>query len=244
MAKNELATIDLNQLPSTQVGDDSVYNDLAKSAEFLPRLQLFTKGKLVDKRKVRGGEYGIPTSAEDVTVLGDSIDLLVLARRPKAIDMTDTEAIIVSYNNESPEFKRIAEQSLQKESHCMYGPSFLVYERTSGQFLEFFCGSKSARNEAKNIYPFLPLTEGDIKARKLTDQEAHGPLPMTLTSKLVEKGTFTWHVPVANKCSRPITNVPATEKIVAEIIKFITPKEDGVERVEEDVKPGKKARSR
>ncbi len=245
MAKNELVTLDLSQLPSTQVGNDSVYDDLAKSAEFLARLQLFTKGKAIDKRLIRGGEYGIPESAEDITVLGDSIDLLVLARRPKAIDMSDKEAIIVSHDNESSEFKRIAATSAEKESNCMYGPSFLVIERSTMRFLEFFCGTKSTRGEAKKIYPFLPLTAADIKARGLTDQEEHGPLPLTLKSKLVEKGSYSWHVPVVTKCSLSFTNLPSMAKIVEQITKFVAPQADTIERVEEPAtKSGKKARAR
>jgi hypothetical protein len=245
MAKNELAVLDLAQLPSTQIGGDDIYDGLAKSAEFLGRLQLYSKGKAIDKGLISPGHYGIPQSGEEITGLGNSIDLLVLARRPKAMDMTDTDALIVSYNNESPEFKRIAAQSMEKESHCMYGPSFLVFERSSGQFLEFFCGSKSTRAEAKKIYPFLPITEADIKARGLTDVEAHGPLPMTLKSKLVEKGSYSWFVPVVVKCSTPFTKLPTGDKIIAEILKFIAPKEDAVERVEEpETKSGKKARAR
>ncbi len=243
MAKStDLSVIDVNQLPSTQVGNDDVYNELAKSQEFLARVQLYTKGKAIDKRLIRGGEYGIPESAEEITVIGDEMDILVLARRPKAIDMSDSEAIFVSHDNESAEFQKIAAQSQEKESHCMYGPSFLVFERSSGRFLEFFCGSKSSRSEAKKIYPFLPLTAADIKARGLVDQEPHGPLPLTLKSKLVEKGSYSWHVPVVTKCSRNFTNVPPMEKVIAEINKFIAPKADGVERVEE--KPGKKSRAR
>jgi hypothetical protein len=244
MAKNEIAVLDLAQLPSTQIGGDDIYDGLAKSAEFLGRLQLYSKGKAIDKKQIIGGHYGIPQSGDEITDLGESIDLLVLARRPKAIDMTDTEALIVSYNNESPEFKRIAATSMEKESHCMYGPSFLVIERSTGQFLEFFCGSKSTRAEAKKIYPFLPITEADIKARGLTDVEPHGPLPLTLKSKLVEKGPYSWFVPVAVKCSSPFTKLPAGDKIVAEILKFIAPKEDAVERVEEPETKGKKARAR
>ena len=73
--------------------------------------------------------------------------------------MTDTDAVLVNYDPESEEFKRIAATSLDKESHCMYGPSFLVVERSTGRFLEFFCGSKSTRSEAKNIYP-VPAADG------------------------------------------------------------------------------------
>lgn len=244
MAKNtDLSVIDVNQLPATQVGGDDIYDGLAKGQDYLLRVQLYTKGKAVDQRKVRGGEYGIP-DGDEITVLGDEMDILVLARRPKAIDMNDPEAIFVSHDNESAEFKRIAAQSQEKESHCMYGPSFLVFERSTGRFLEFFCGSKSSRNEAKKIYPFLPLTAADIKARGLTDQEPHGPLPLTLKSKLVEKGSYTWHVPVVTKCSRNFTNLPALEVVIAEINKFIAPQADGIERAPETEKPGKKTRSR
>ena len=117
--------------------------------------------------------------------LGDTIDIIPLARRPKAIDMTDDEAIIVNYDPEAAEFKRIAAKSLEKESHCMYGPSFLVFERSRGLFLEFFCGSKSSRSEAKKVYPYLPLSQADIDAKaakgeEVGDLQPHGPLPLTL----------------------------------------------------------------
>ena len=72
---------------------------------------------------------------------------------------------MVSYDMESSEFKRIAAKSNEPESHCQYGPSFLVYERSTGRFLEFFCGNKSNRIEAKKLFPFLPLTQADIDAK-------------------------------------------------------------------------------
>jgi hypothetical protein len=225
----------LEQLPSTQIGSDDQFTDLAKSGDFLQRLQLYTKGKAVNRKLVGPGNYGIAVNAEQVKDLGDKIDIVVLARRPKAIDMTDDEAIIVSYSPDSTEFKRIAEQSVEKESHCMYGPSFLVFERKTASFLEFFCGNKSSRSEAKNIYPFLPLTQADIDAKAargddVSNLEAHGPLPLTLKSRLVEKGTYSWHVPVAVKCPEEFTNLPRVERIVKEITAFLTVKDNGVER--------------
>jgi len=230
----DLVPVDMSQLPSTQVGSDETFNELAKSGDFLGRLQLFTKGKAIDKGLIRPGRYGIPESGDDIVDLGDTIDIIPFARRPKAVDMSDKEAIIVCYDHESPEFKRIAAKSLEKDSHCMYGPSFLVFERSSGRLLEFFCGSKSTRGEAKKIYPYLPLTEADIAARELSDVEPHGPLPLTLNSRLVEKGTYSWHVPVVVKCSTPFANLPLMAVIVREVEKFVTIKDDGVEKVSEE----------
>ena len=242
----ELSKVDYSQLPSTQVGTDAVYDDLAKGGDFLQRLQLFTKGKAIDKGLIKPGHYGIPLGDEEITDLGESIDLLVIARRPKAIDMTDKEAIIVVHDHNSAEFQRIAAQSAEKESHCMYGPSFLVFERATGRFYEFFCGSKSTRTEAKKIYPFMPVSQTDIEARGLTDVEPHGPLPMTLKSRYVEKGSFSWHVPVVQKCSAPFKNEPSAEAVIKEIGKFLTFKDsEQVEKVAPEAEGnGKKKRAR
>ena len=176
------------------------------------------QGQAIDRKLIGPGHYGIPESADEITDLGPSIDLLVLARRPKAVDMSDSDAIITSFDPESAEFKRIAAKSLEKESNCMYGPSFLVIERNNLQRpLEFFCGTKSSRAEAKKIYPFLALSAEQIEARGLKDEKPHGPLAMTLTARLVEEGKYSWHVPVANKCTTPFTELLADEKIIDEI---------------------------
>jgi hypothetical protein len=247
MSETNLVPVDLSQLPSVQVGSDEQFLELAKSSEFIGRLQLFTKGKAINKGLVKPGSYGIPESDEEVNDLSSEINILPLARRPKAIDMTDTDAVLVNYDPDSEEFKRIAATSLEKESHCMYGPSFLVIEEKTGRFLEFFCGSKSTRSEAKKIYPFLQLTEADIARQKaagndVSDLVAHGPLPLTLKSRLVEKGSYSWHVPVVSKCATPFTKLFRMERIIAEITKFVNCKGDGVETVKEP--EGKKHRAR
>ena len=161
MSENtNLVPVDLSQLPFTQVGSDEQFLELAKSSEFIGRLQLFTKGKAINKGLVRPGCYGIPESDEEVKDLGNEITILPLARRPKAIDMTDTDAVLVNYDPDSEEFKRIAATSLEKESHCMYGPSFLVIEDSTGRFLEFFCGSKSTAQRGQEGLS-LPAFDGD-----------------------------------------------------------------------------------
>ena len=237
---NALATISPDQLPSTQIGNDEAYVELSKGADFLGRLQLFTKGAAIDEGKIPPGHYGIP-EGEKIIDLGTSIDILPLARRPKALDMSDKEAIVTTYDQNSDEFKAIAEKSFEQNSGCQYGTSFLVLERQSGRFLELFFGSKSTRPEAKNIFPYLPLTEADIRARGLKDVEQHGPLPVTLKVRLI-KAKFSWHVPVVQKCSTPFEKVPSMAAIVKEITKFITIKNDGTEKVAEPA--GKKARAR
>lgn len=219
---NAMSSVDLSNLPPYQMGNDAIYDDITKSTTCLPRLVLFTKGKPIDRRLIKPGRYGIPESADEITDLGASIDVLVLARRPKAVDMSDSNEIITSFDPDSAKFTRMAAKSLEKESNCMYGPSFLVVERNNLQRpLEFFCGTKSSRAEAKNIYPFLALSAEQIKARGLKHEKPHGPLAMTLTARLVEEGKYSWHVPVANECTTPFTESLADKKIIHEITKFI-----------------------
>ena len=220
---------------SIQIGSDDQFAELAKASNCLHRLQLCTKGKAVNRKMVKAGNYGITVSGEEVNDLGNQIDIIPFARRPQAIDMTDDEAIIVCYDPDSEAFKRIAAKSLDKESHCLYGPSFLVFERSQGVFLEFFCGNKSSRSEAKNICSYLPLTQADIDARAARGEDVnglvpHGPLPLTLKSRLVEKGPYSWHIPLVAKCNEPFTNLPGMDQITKEIAAFLAVIDKSVER--------------
>jgi hypothetical protein len=235
---NEMIPINFENLPSTQLGSDDQFAELAKGGDYLGRMQLYTKGKAINKGLVPVGHYGVPESDEEIIDLGISVDLIPLARRPKAIDMTDLDALVISYDMESVEFKRIAAKSNEPESHCQYGPSFLVYERSTGRFLEFFCGNKSNRIESKKIFPFLPLDQAQIDAREkagedITGLQPHGPVPLTLKVKLAENKRGSWHVPVVVKCSTPFTRLPSVESITREIVNFLSVKDNGVERVEE-----------
>lgn len=222
----DIAVLDLSQLPSTSVGSQDTFDDLARGATFLGRLQLFgSNSKQCQKGLIKPGHFGIPVSDDEVVDLGASCDILPLARRPKAIDMSDSP-VVASYDENDPTFQEIAERSKVQNSKCQFGPSFLVIERNTGRMLEYFLGSPTHRPEAKKIYPKLPLTQADIAARKL-DEEPHTALPVTLKSKFIEK-EFSWYVPVALDCSTPFTKLPPMAQIAAEIQKFINEK-GGVE---------------
>ena len=243
MSDTALVPLNLDQLPSTQLGTDDQFAELAKGGDYLGRMQLYTKGKAVLKNIIPQGHYGIPEGDDEISDLGAIVNILPLARRPKAIDMTDMEALVISYDMESEEFKRIAAKSTESDSHCQYGPSFLIYERSTGRFLEFFCGNKSSRIEAKKIFPFLPLTQADINAKAAAgnpvgDLKPHGPVPVTLKVKVAENRKGTWHVPVVVMCSSPFTRLPSGDVIVREINKFLTIKDNGVEKVQ-DSKPAR-----
>jgi len=229
-------------LPVVSMGSDEGFNDLAKGVDFLGRLQLFSKGNAVGRGLIAPGNWGVPEGDDQITVLGKSVDCIPFARRPKAIDLSDTEAIIVNYDMESSEFRQIQDESLKKDSGCMYGPSFLIYERSTGRFLEWFCGTKSTRAEAKRIYPFLSLTKEDIERRHLVGVEPHDPLPFTMNIKFIEKKRYSWHAPVVVPCSTPFVNKPEMKKLVFEMERFLNPSDSGIEKDTDDEDGNSRAR--
>ena len=234
---------------STQVASDDDFNDLGSSSKFLRRIELKSKGALIDTGKVGPGHYCIVKSSEDADDLGDSIDVLPLARRPKAIDMNDTEQIVVTYDRKSVLFKDIEKRAQLPNSRCQFGASFLVVERSTGQLYELFLGSASNRREVGTVSDFLPLHAADIERRGLEGQEPHSALPLTLKSKRVEnkKNNWSWFVMVPKPCSNPFTanQVPSPEVLKAEIAKFLNP-DDGnkpeVEPADNDGKSKRRAR--
>lgn len=241
---NELQVSSGEQLPSCGVGFD-VFETLTKGSEFLQRLQLFTKGRMIDKGVIGSGRYGVPQGEDEVLDLSAEIDIIPFAWRPKALDTSDRDAIIENFDPQSDEFRRIQAAAGQKDSGCMYGPTLLVFERSTGKFYELFCGNASARISARSILPYLELSEEAAAAQTEQtgkDVESHGPEACTLTTKYAQKKTYGWHVMVVHRCSTPFDNLPSDEVIRDECEKFVTRKGSGVERVEEGAVAGGRAR--
>ena len=226
MSKSKALTASsLTNLPSTEVVDLTKYGS---EASFLPRVQLVTKGKYVDKGLIAPGHYGVPSGDDEILDLGAEIDILPLAVRNKALDTTQETPLAV-FDDQDEVYQEIVDRSGTSDSGCMHGPSFLVFERNSGKFYEFFCGNKSARMEAANIGQFLPVNEGQAKAFGV---KAHGPIQCTMRAKYIERPRYSWHAPQVGKCSTPITNLPDIAVVVEQINKFINPEKNGPELAE------------
>ena len=220
---NELVPFKVS-LPVVTDDQLATLDEVAKGSDFLPRIQLVTKGKYIDTSKISAGHWGVPlTGGEEIDDLGDKIDIVPFCYRPKALDVADREAIVSVYDVDDPEFQRI--KNAPKNTGCMWGPSFLVMERATGKLYELFFGNKSGRSEAGKLKPFLP-------------SEANEGQPSAASVGIRYKKTpdYGWHVPVITKCSEPFdpANVTFTEaQLSQEIEKFLNP-EKGVEKVDEE----------
>lgn len=231
-----------NQLAVVQSADELRQLDsLAQSRSFTPRIQLYTKGKAVDKGLISIGHYGIPKSADEIQDLGKSIDIIPFWRKAKAMDMSDTDNLIVSHDPNSEEFKRIVKLAdSTQDSGCAYGPSYLVWERSTNAFYEIFFGTKSARYESPNVNKYLPVTAAMIEAGSTDEKEPRGAIPLTLSAQYLERGRFSWYAPKAEDCLTPFVNLPSMDQLRAETERFFKPDEAGAKVVTE--KPSSRKR--
>ncbi len=64
-----MVPVNLDQLPSTQIGTDDQFAELAKGGDYINRLKLYTKSKDSIKGLIPDGHYGIPESDEKETAI-------------------------------------------------------------------------------------------------------------------------------------------------------------------------------
>lgn len=225
---NSLAKLSAS-LPASTIDTRSLASRY-KSTSFVRRLQLVTKGKLVDQGVVNPGNWAVPGD-ESAEVLGPEVDVLVLDVRDKALD-TNESPPVQSFDPTSDLYKRIESDANQKDSGCMYGPSFLVYERTKQEFFEVFFGNASGRAEASNLIAFLPVSEETAKAYG-AGYKAQPPQTATLKAKFIKRPRYSWHAPKVTKCSTPFDNLPPNEEILEQIQKFRNPKVEDAPEVDD-----------
>jgi hypothetical protein len=204
------------QLPFSPAAT-SIAAPASEVPSFFPRIQLYTKGSAIDQGLIRPGHYGIP-DGEAVIDLGPAIDVVPLAVLEKALDVSNRDKIVTVFGEDKPEFARIKADSEVADSGCMYGPVFLVLERTTGKFYELFANSKSSRRELEKLKNYLPVN--DTAAAQL-GIEARNAAPANLSAKFVKKPRYSWHAPVACPSNASFTKIPDLKVVIESIQQFL-----------------------
>lgn len=211
-----LATL-LAQTTNIQKYSDEEWAVIAKAA-FFPRLQLLTdKSKKVTKREFPVNHYA-SISGQDYTDLGESVDCVAFAWRPKALDVSDQSTPISVFDIKDPEFQRIYQQTSVPNSGCMCGAEFLVWLPQLKEFVTFYMGSKSGCVESPNV-------------KKRIGQS------MTLKSKYIETKKFNWYTATATVCTSTF-ELPPVEQLQEALDKFNNPPIKVVETVTEGEERG------
>lgn len=126
----------------------------AGDSKFLPRLQLMTtRSEKVEIDGFPANHFAL-VEGQNYKDLGESVDVLLITWRPKALDMSG-EDIISCYdpkfdkdNQPTGIFKEIQTKAGVRDSKCMYGPEYLVWIPSIKKYGTFFCGSITLRYEA------------------------------------------------------------------------------------------------
>jgi hypothetical protein len=214
-------------IPATQEGlaqvlnsavskyDDKTFGMVASTGDYLPYLFLGTSNAEDVKAAKLGLTHYAAKKGEELTDLGKSPSLWVLAWRPKAMDMTGD--VPLSYFDPNSEiFNKIKTESFGQNSRKMFGPEYLCWVPGFG-FCAFFMGSKTARNEAKNVQAALPEPKSGKNAQ-----------PVTLTSKFIKTESYSWHGPVCNLCTQEIP-IPDPAEVAEQLQKFLNPTDSAVQ---------------
>ena len=197
MAENEVALIS-GLTPA--ISEKEVQEEI-KSGDWLSRIQIIDpKSSFAMEGKVGQGNFALVHSKDEADDLTNEIDCIIMDVRWKALDISNSEEIINVYDKEADEFKRIQSESEIKDSGCMWGMEFLIWIASVGKYATYFCSSKTARRESKNIHRLIGY-------------------PATLRTELIKTKKYSWFGPKVVSCTTPF-DVPPKEELVAEVEKF------------------------
>jgi hypothetical protein len=200
------------------------------SSAFLPRLQLMGSSSAPCKEgKMQVGVWAL-VSGQNMTDIGKSLTVAVIAWRPKALDMRDREKIVSCFDVKHPKFaeiKNVADNAPQGTlSGCMYGPEFLIWLPEQKTFATYMASNASAQQEAPNI-------------KKLMEKLA------TFNITFVPSKKFGgWHAPKVQPCSTPLSEPINPEQLKKEYEKFVNPPALETEVPEEEAKAAGSDRAR
>lgn len=188
-------------------------------ATYLPYLKFFYgMSDLCKQKKFPSDTFGLVRPGKDTPEqLGEQVDLLFLAVRSHALDMSG-KTVVHSYNIDSESYKSIRQRADTGGygSNCMYGPEFLVYLVGQDTLAHFHLGNKSLRFLGSKIMDLLPDGQKPVSGA-------------TLKTKWIDKAAVPF-MGVEVDANNAIV-ISDTEKLKATILdalpKFLNPVEEG-----------------
>lgn len=201
---NEGAIIHVPDVESAITQDDKAFDAAVQSGSYLAYIQLMT----ANAGQCKSGEFPVNhwamVASGNYTDLGKEVDVLVLAWRPRAFEMTDDGGILSIYDPDNAEFQRIQEKAdADSGPGAMCGPEFLIWLPEQQKFVTCLMGTKSARREAPNL-------------------KARIKKAATLTSHLIETKRYKWQAPLIKPCTAELP-MPSETEMVEVMTKFLNP---------------------
>jgi len=203
-----------NQAPSEAI---ALVN---QGSKFLPYISLGgSTSTLVKQGKLAMGDFAI-INGKNFTPIGDSFDCICFGWRARAMDFSKGVSI---FDVNKPEFEHIRQQALNGVRKVAFGAEYLLYLPDRDEFVLYFFGSISARNESPNLLSIYEAQESEY-------------LMINIKSDLItNKKEDSWHVQVVTRSENAVTKLPAPELLTTVLHNFNNPKDTEVpEQVEQD----------
>jgi hypothetical protein len=170
------------------------------------------------KQRVNAGNFILRKSKTEFVDLGDSIDILVVDWRPKAMRVDKaTNKIQFEFDRDSAAFQEIQEAAKNRNQGNFWGFEFLIYLGDYGEFANLFCNNPTLQNVARGeLVHYL---------RKTT----------TLKSILLKKEAtnFQWFAFSCSECTAPFQTPLDLEQLKAKAQMFRNPEAFVAETKEE-----------
>jgi hypothetical protein len=236
MSIEELANLAIvDNQPLVKYTDED-FADVSKVGDYLPRLQVMgSNSEAVKESKVTMGSLALVKDKSNPTEIGKEVDVVVISWHPKAMRIPEGGTPMSYFNRLSDEFKKVASDSNQPNSGCMFGPEFLLYIPSRKTFATFYMGSKTARKEAPNLLALMKKASAD-KGKP----DGYAMAQATIRVKYIKTPKFSWHGPQVNPCTNNLEIVGVDpEEFREELLKFNNPPESKIEAVTEAVEGGR-----
>lgn len=126
--------------------------ELTQAGDYLPALRVYgSSSTIVKQNKFPNGHFGLYFTADKVVDLGEQIDVLVIAYRPRASIMMSDEQPINYFDPESENFIEVKNRGKAKEQGYMFGLEYLLWIPSVEQYALFFMGNPTLRRESSNV---------------------------------------------------------------------------------------------
>lgn len=207
--------INLNELGIPQQ-DSKAIAELTQAGDYLPSLRIFgSESGIVKEGKFPMGHWGLYFAADKVVDLTESVDVLVIAYRPRASIMMADDQPVNYFDPESDNFNNVLEKSKSgKEQGYLAGLEYLLYIPSVQKYALFFCGNKTLRRESSNI-------------KALVGKAA------TLKIKLIKSKNYTWHGCETLSCDSPFDLPSGDEMKEVYENRFANPQDSNVDMATE-----------
>lgn len=200
---NEVVTTDCTSLTTTANSD--LMSIVNSSSEYLPRVQLqIGNSTACQDGKIDVNHFAL-INEQQYHDLGKTVDIMVIAQRPKAMLIQDKQVVTITYDPKIVDgkttgaFADIQAMDANGVKGAMFGIEYLIYVPSAKKFATLYMGNKSTRRVSKAI------------------MERMGRAATLVTKKITTRKGDTYFSTDSIDCSTPFEQ-PTQE----EIAKYVT----------------------